>query len=204
MRLQALSHWPLLVEASMPGIPTHLTDPQLIEALSRCARDERGATAVLVAHLAEMDARRLHLGLGFSSLFEYCCDELRLSEDATCNRIEVARAAWRFPVLLDRVADGSLSLTSARLLASRLTDENHRELIAAAAGLRKRAVEEMLARRSPQADVPTLVRKLPTRTAPAGTPAGAMVPAGTLELSAPAPVGPDTAPASSASSVPPP
>ncbi len=154
----------------MPGIPTHLTDPQLIEALSRCVRDERGAAAAVVAHLAEMDARRLHLGLGFSSLFEYCCEELRLSEDATCNRIDVARAVRRFPVLLDRLADGSLSLTTARVLSPALTEENHRELIGAASGLRKRAVEEMLARRFPRPDVPTLVRKLPARAVAPVTP----------------------------------
>ncbi len=147
-------------------IPSHLTDPQLIHALSRCVRDERGSTAVLVAHLAEMDARRLHLSLGFSSLFEYCCQVLRLSESATCKRIDVARVARRFPALLDRLADGALTLTSARLVGPHLTAENHGELIAAAAGLRKRAVEEMLARRFPKPDVATLVRKLPA-TAPA-------------------------------------
>ena len=172
-------------------IPTHLTDPQLIEALKRAVRDERGATALLVAHLAEMDARTLHLGLGFSSLFDYCCDELRLSESATCKRIEVARAARRFPVLLERLADGSLSLSSARLLAPKLTDENHRELIAAAAGRRKRAVEEMLARRFPKPDVATLVRKLPMRAgatlalASADGIAGATAPARTAAESAP-------------------
>jgi hypothetical protein len=47
-------------------IPTHLTDTQLIDELKRCARGERDATAALVAHLAEMDTRRLHLGAGFS------------------------------------------------------------------------------------------------------------------------------------------
>jgi hypothetical protein len=101
--------------------------------------------------------------LGFSSLFEYCLEVLLLSESATCKRIDVARAAQRFPVLLDRLAEGALSLTSARLLAPHLTSENHRELIAAAAGLRKRAVEEMIARRFPKPDVVTLVRKLPAR-----------------------------------------
>lgn len=80
-------------------IPTHLSDAALIDALKRAAHDEWGATALLVAHLAEMDARTLHLGLGFSSLFEYCLEVLRLSESATCKRIDVARAARRFPVL---------------------------------------------------------------------------------------------------------
>ena len=77
-------------------IPTHLTDDQLIDALKRCARDERNATARLIAHLAEMDARQLHLSLGFSSLFAYCREVLLLSEAAACKRIEVARAARTF------------------------------------------------------------------------------------------------------------
>jgi hypothetical protein len=145
-----------------PTIPTHLTDSQLVSELARCARDERGATALLVAHLAEMDARQLHLGAGFPSLFAYCREVLRLSESSTCNRIDVARAARRFPVILERLAEGSLSLASARLLAGHLTGENHRELIAAADGLGKRAVEEMLARRFPRPDVAPLVRKLPS------------------------------------------
>lgn len=186
-------------------IPTHLSDTELIDAVARCARGERDATARLVAHLGEMDARRLHLGAGYPSLFAYCCEVLRLSESATCKRIEVARAARRHPVLLDRLADGSLSLTTARSLASHLTDENHAELVAAAAGLRSRAVEELVARRFPRPDVAPLVRKLPpprsaavpsvaqvleTLVAPAPTPAptqpiaGATVPTVAVPVSA--------------------
>ena len=90
----------------IPIIPTHLTDSQLIEEVKRCARGERVATALLVAHLAEMDARSLHLGLGFPSLFAYCLEVLRLSESATCKRIDVARAARRYPVILERLVEG--------------------------------------------------------------------------------------------------
>ena len=143
-------------------IPTHLTDSQLIEEVKRHARGERGATALLVAHLAEMDARQLHLGLGFSSLFAYCLEVLRLSESATCKRIEVARAARRLPVVLDRLAHGSLSLSTLNRLARHLTSENHLELMAAATGLSTRAVDELVARRFPKPDVSALVRKLPT------------------------------------------
>src|SRR5262245_47035468 len=107
-------------------LPTHLTDAELVAAVARCARDERGATALLIAHLAEMDARDLHLAAGFSSLFAYCVSVLRLSESATYKRIEVARAARRCPVLLDRLADGTISLSSAKVLAPKLTAENHR------------------------------------------------------------------------------
>ena len=64
------------------AIPSHLSDGALIAEVARYARDERHATAQLVAHLAELDARRLYLGAGKSSLFKYCCDVLGLSDDA--------------------------------------------------------------------------------------------------------------------------
>ena len=48
-----------------------VTDDELVSEVERLARCERDATARLVAHLAELDARRLHLGAGFSSLFAY-------------------------------------------------------------------------------------------------------------------------------------
>jgi hypothetical protein len=57
------------------------------------ATAERAATADLIAHLVEFEARELHLRLGYSSLFAYCGEVLHLSEHETYNRIEVARAS---------------------------------------------------------------------------------------------------------------
>ena len=53
-------------------IPSQLSDAELVCEVIHFARRERDATAHLVAHLAELDARRLYLGAGFSSLFAYC------------------------------------------------------------------------------------------------------------------------------------
>ena len=78
------------------GIPSQLSDDDLVAAVSSLARCEREATAGLLAHLAELDARRLYLAAGFSSLFTYCCAVLHLSEPAAYNRIEAARTARRF------------------------------------------------------------------------------------------------------------
>jgi hypothetical protein len=132
----------------------------------RLARCEREATASIVAHLAELDARELYLAEGFSCLFNYCLEILKLSEDGAYNRIAAARAARKFPVILDKLADGSLNLTTVRLLAPHLTRENHAELLAAASGKRKRQVEELLARCFPQPPVPSSIRKLPTPAPP--------------------------------------
>jgi hypothetical protein len=137
-----------------------LNDAALVSALTRLARTEREATVALIVHLAEFDSRRLHAGLGFQSTWAYCMEVLRLSEDATCNRIETARMARKYPVVLDMLETGTLSPTTARLLAKRLTDENVEVLLAEAAGKSKRQVEEILARHFPESDVRASVRKV--------------------------------------------
>ena len=141
---------------------SHLDNAELTAELNRLAHCEREATAALIVHLAEFDARRLFEGAGYSSLFKYCMAVLRLSEDAVYNRIKAARAARRYPVIVEGLENGALSPTTVRLLAPRLTPENHQELLAAASGKGKQAVEELLARRFPQPDVAARVRKVPT------------------------------------------
>jgi len=111
----------------------------------------------------------LYLAAGFSSLFGYCCEVLHLSEPAAYNRIEAARAARRFPVILRMLGEGSLSLATARLIGSQLTEDNHQELLAAASGKSKRQVEELLVRYFPKPEVPSSVRRLPAPSAPSAT-----------------------------------
>lgn len=143
-----------------------LSDTDLLFRVKVLARNERRATAALVAHLAEIDDRKLFLGEACASMFVYCTRMLHLSEHAAYNRIEAARAARRFPAVLVGLEQGLVHLTAVRLLAPLLTPENHRTLLAAAAHKSKREVEELLARLRPQADVPARVRKLPAAKQP--------------------------------------
>jgi hypothetical protein len=71
-----------------PASFTDLSDHDLLTAVQRLAGDERRVTAQFVASLAELDARRLYLGEGFSSLFTYCTQVLHLSEHAAYGRFE--------------------------------------------------------------------------------------------------------------------
>ncbi len=138
-----------------------LSDDQLVATVARLAGCERGVTAELIAHLAEFDARRLYLGKAFASLFTYCMGALRLSEHEAYNRIEAARAARRFPLVLDLLRAGAVNLTTVRLLSPHLTPENHQELLGSASGKSRREVEELLTRHFPRPAVPASVRKLP-------------------------------------------
>ena len=97
---------------NMLALASALPDDDLLARLGVLAANEREATVELIAHLAVLDARpSLYAARGYGSLFGYCTDALRLSEDATCNRIAAARACRRFPSILDGLASGSLSLT---------------------------------------------------------------------------------------------
>src|SRR5215213_3518666 len=135
-----------------------LLDSELLAQLKYLAANERYATAELVAHLAEMDVRRLYLGEGCSSLFTYCTQVLRLSEHAAYGRIEAARAARRFPVILEMLASGALHLTAVRQIAPHLTADNIDCVVAAATHKTKREVEELIATLRPQPPTPASIR----------------------------------------------
>ena len=141
---------------------SRLSNEALVKEVQRLASATRGTTATLVAHLAELESRRLHLAAGYPSLFAYCTEVLRLSEHEAYHRIEAARLVRRFPIVLQKLAEGSLTLTTARLLSSQLTEENRETLLAAADGKSKREVEILLARMVPAPDVPPSIRKVPT------------------------------------------
>jgi hypothetical protein len=138
-----------------------LSDRELIAVTVRVAADERRSTVELGELLAELDARRLYLGQGCSSLFTYCTEVLRLSESAAYNRIEAARAIRLFPLIGERLRDGSMTLTTVALLRPQLTLKNHGRLIDEARHKSKREVEQQIARLAPKPDVPTLIRRLP-------------------------------------------
>jgi hypothetical protein len=93
-----------------------------------------------------------YLGEGCSSLFTYCTQVLHLSEHAAYNRIETARAARRFPMILELVESAAVTLTTVRLLAPNLTEANHRDVLERARHKTKRDVELIVATLNPQPD----------------------------------------------------
>jgi hypothetical protein len=156
-----------MIERDMTTIfpVTHLSNEELLAEIKSLAARERHATAALVASLAELDERRLYLGEGYSSLFTYCTQALHLSEHAAYGRIEAARAARRFGLILELLADGAVTLTTICLLAPHLTAANHIEVLESARHKSKRDVEHLVAALRPKPAMPSSVRKLPAARA---------------------------------------
>ncbi len=139
---------------------THVADDSLLTSLRTLVTRERMTTAELLAHLAEVDARKLFVPLACTSMHAYCVRELGFSEDEAFKRIQVARAGREFPPIFEMLANGALSFTAALKLAPHLTPANADELLREASGRTKEEIARLLAQRFPRRDVPAFVKPL--------------------------------------------
>ena len=140
---------------------SELSDDALMASLRDICTGARQLDVRFIAHLIEVEDRRLHLTAACSSLFDFCVRRLQMSEGAAFRRINAARLLRRFPRLAAHIEDGRVHLSTLVLLRDHLSESNVDELVAAASGKTKREVEELLARRAPRPDVPAKIRKLP-------------------------------------------
>jgi hypothetical protein len=111
-----------------------VTDRDLQAELTLLLASGSRTEARIIAHLAAVEERRLHLEAGSSSLFDYCIHRLGLSESEAFHRITAARLARRFPVIFGLIERRAVHLSAVCLLRDYLTPENHRELLDEARG----------------------------------------------------------------------
>ncbi len=131
---------------------------------------ENGNIAKLIAHIAEMSARKVALELGYKNLFDYCIRRLNLSEGAVPARIHVANVSRRFPQLLVALAENRISLTVASLLAAHVSENNVDKLISDCAGMKRKETEEYLVTLRPKSVFEPSIRKRPSARQPAAPP----------------------------------
>ena len=105
------------------------SDRELFTGVEQAVTRERENIALVIAHLAEMHRRRLFAEEAFSSLSKYCIEVLHMSEWQAYRRMDVAKLAQQFPIVLDMLADGLVHFTAVHRLGPSLTEENHREVL---------------------------------------------------------------------------
>jgi len=140
-----------------------MPDDELLRRLAQLMRESRRVEADVVAHISEVDERRLYAREASPSMFAYCTQVLHFSEAEAYLRIAAARASREHPMLLSMLADGRLHLTGIAKLVPHLTRENRDLLLKRATHRSKREIEELVAELSPRPDAPALMRKLPER-----------------------------------------
>ena len=137
-----------------------LSDGDLLAQVKRAAVQERHATAQLIALLMEVDARKLYAEQGARRCSRIACRCFTFQSMLRICASRRARTAQRFPVILERLSDGSLHLTAVSLLGS----ISRQQIISTSSippSTRVNAKWNCIARLRPQPDVPAVVRKLP-------------------------------------------
>src|SRR5215831_13493030 len=87
-----------------------VADDAILTRLDSLDTRDWDTSAELLAHLAEVDGRKLYVPLGLPCMRDYCIHGRGYSEDVAKKRIQAARAARRFPVIFEMVAEGRLHL----------------------------------------------------------------------------------------------
>ena len=126
-----------------------LRDAALLAGIKPLLATEAAVTAELLARLAVIQQRRLFAAAGHPSMYDYCVQELGLSEDAALRRLNASRLAASRPVFFDAIADRRLTLSSLLLLTSYVGAASAEELVSGLAHKSLAQSREWLARRFP-------------------------------------------------------
>ncbi|MEZ0310741.1 MAG: HNH endonuclease [Myxococcota bacterium] len=134
-----------------------LAPDELLVSLKACAAREHGECVHVIAHLAEVARRKLHLSEACTSLRTYCVEELGYSWDEAGRRVTAAYLIVDYPVVLDMLRARQLHLSGLLLLGPVLDAGNYGERLKAAAGKTCAQIKLLVATWEPKPHVPTTV-----------------------------------------------
>src|SRR6185369_3907260 len=88
------------------------SNEEILSSLKALVAEGNCILAKVLAYLAEVEERRIHLELACGSMFEFCVKRLGFSEDQAFRRLTAARLLRRFPAIADALAQGRLHLSA--------------------------------------------------------------------------------------------
>jgi 5-methylcytosine-specific restriction endonuclease McrA len=139
----------------------HVSNGALLRDLKSLAAQESVHLARLLAHLGEVQSRKLYREAAQPHMYAYCVNVLHYSEDAAGRRIHVAGVARRIPALLEAIAEGRLHLSGACEIAAHLTLENAEQVLAAVTHKTREQIKVVVAALAPKPDLPEQVTPIP-------------------------------------------
>ena len=88
---------------------------ELVVDLKRLVQTERRILSDVVAHLEEVNRRKLFIDMGYKSLLKYCVGELKYSESAAYRRIKTIKLAKIVPDLVNEIKKGAINLSQSAM-----------------------------------------------------------------------------------------
>jgi hypothetical protein len=139
----------------------NLSNDALMSGTVELIQQERKITAALIEYLAELERRKLYLGLGFSSLHDYLVRKHGFSEGAAGRRVRAAKLLMDLPEVSEALAQGRVSLSNVSAVQGfiqqeqqkhhqPLPTESKREILEQVQGLSRRECDQRLFELSPE------------------------------------------------------
>jgi hypothetical protein len=142
------------------------TARELTVTLADLLRRERTALGDFLAALADFDAKRRWVELGYTSLFHFLRAELHLSKAAAQYRKVAAELLQRVPAVVEPLRDGRLCFTTVIEAAKVLTLDNCEAVLPRFFGLSRSDAVEVVAELQPHPAPPTRTVVTTPRPAP--------------------------------------
>src|SRR5215212_4729458 len=137
---------------------TSLSDEELVSQISSLCLEGRRLVARLIIYLIEVEDRALDKKSACSSMWAFCTERLKMSEGETSRRLNGAKLVRRFSSVLGRIERGEIHLSALRQLGPYLNEENLDAVLDEAKGRTRGQLDEMIARRFPRPNAPTVER----------------------------------------------
>ncbi len=90
----------------------------LLENLKEARSKERAATYIVLKYLSQVQSTKLHLKLGYSSLYKFLIKELGYSEGEAVTRISALKLMMKVPIIESKIKDGEINLSKAAKLST--------------------------------------------------------------------------------------
>ena len=138
----------------------------IVKKLETLAKVERRISVKILRHLMEMEKRRIHLDMGYSSLFIFLTKHLKYSDGSAYRRIEAMKILRDVPDLGHRITVGAISVTVAAEISrivkiKKIKDSREKlALVEQFSWKNKREVEKEIARIAPRETKPEKIREI--------------------------------------------
>lgn len=127
------------------------SNQQILNAITAETQRERRTTAYVVRYLAEIESRRLHLELGFTSIFDFATNKLGYSSSSALRRIKAARLILAEPSVAIKLETGELNFSTVDVLSNFMKEPELRTLTEELCGRTREDAEKLVAHLRPLA-----------------------------------------------------
>jgi 5-methylcytosine-specific restriction endonuclease McrA len=104
-----------------------VSNESLVFHTKKLCSEERRLTTLVLEYLREIDLRKIHLELGYSSLYEFCKTELHYSEGSAHRRISAMRLMSEVPEIKPMIESGAVSLSGIASVQSFCNNQKKQE-----------------------------------------------------------------------------